>query len=194
VHPEHQLGVVGAVGRTGREPAQPAFRAAVDAGVDPLHRGSGPRRLVLAPEGDQVERAQRSQEALPQIAPVVRVSGDAGGDQRVRHLEQHRGTAAEKRRQRRVPDSTDDAVGREPSVGRRQPLRVRSPPAHPEAYAQRRSRKAGAPRARQPQPPSALVRACAAPLRRAPRRRRPTRAIRPTPPRSCRRPGGGARG
>jgi hypothetical protein len=55
-----------------------------------LHHFGRPLGLLLRPEGDQVERAQRLNEAPPEIMSNLRVSADASGHQRMGHLQQHR--------------------------------------------------------------------------------------------------------
>ena len=53
---------------------------------------------------------------------VGRVLGHADRDERVRDLQQHRRSAAQERRDGRVPDAADDAAGREVPVPARDPL------------------------------------------------------------------------
>jgi len=59
---------------------------------------------------------------VPKIAPVVGVLHDSGRDQRMSHLKEDCGAAAEQGDDRRVADSADHAVGHEIPVPTRHPL------------------------------------------------------------------------
>ena len=77
--------------------------------------------------GDEVEGSQRSPEALPEVALVVRVPDDADRDEWMGDLEEHRRPASEKRGERRVSHPPDDALGGEVPVPGCKPLSVGSP-------------------------------------------------------------------
>jgi hypothetical protein len=53
----------------------------VYSGVHDLHRLGCPVGLLLRPVGNQVERAQRANEAPPEIASNLGVVENAGGDE-----------------------------------------------------------------------------------------------------------------
>jgi hypothetical protein len=88
------------------------------------HGPAGALGLLLVAERDHVQGEERAVQAPPEILVVAGVLDDAGGDERVRDLEQHGRPAAEERRHRRVAEPADDAVGAEVAVGGREALGV----------------------------------------------------------------------
>jgi hypothetical protein len=95
-------------------------------GVDGPAFRAGAVCFRLRAVGHEVERAQRAQEPPPEIPVVVRVLDHPDGDERMRQLQQHGGTAAEERHQRRVAHAANDAPGREVAVRARQAFSVRA--------------------------------------------------------------------
>jgi hypothetical protein len=71
--------------------------------VHGLHGGAGVLGLRPVAEDDQVERPQRAHEPAPEITVIAAMLDDTDGDQRVRHLQQHRRSAAQERCDRQLP-------------------------------------------------------------------------------------------
>ena len=126
MHPEHQFRVQRAVTGPGWERPELLLRPAADAGVQCPHPRASLFRLLPGAEGDQVQRAQRADEAAPEVLVIAGVLDHATGDQWVRDLEQHGGATAQERRHRRVPQPPHNAVRAEVAISRPQTLEVRA--------------------------------------------------------------------
>src|SRR5439155_20664572 len=92
--------------------------------VHGLHHFGRPLGFLLRPVGDQVEGAQRVDEAPPEITSNIRVIEDAGGHERMSHLQEHRRATTQKRDKRRVAESPDDTLRREIAIPASQSLRM----------------------------------------------------------------------
>ena len=124
MHPQHQLGIGGGIRCSRRETTELRPRRPLNLRVHGLHELDRPLGLLLRPEGDQVERAQRVDEAPPKIMLDVGVIADAGGHEWMGHLEQYRRPTPQERDEWRVAESPDHAFRREIAVPASQPLRM----------------------------------------------------------------------
>ena len=124
VDPQHQLRIGRRVRRARREGPELRRRPAAHPRMRGPHGCSDRVGLGLAPVGNQVERPERAQQPAPEVAPIVGVLRDAGGNQRMRDLQQHGSAPAEERRDRGVAHHPDDALRREVAVAARHALCV----------------------------------------------------------------------
>ena len=117
MHPQQQRRIVGVVRRPGAEGAAGALQSPADARVHALDAAHRRQRLGGATEHDRQGQLERSNQPLQRLLLEAAVLGDAGGDQRMGHLQEQRPAAAEQQ-DRLAVHPPGDAVGREKACRR----------------------------------------------------------------------------